>query len=74
MTQKNGKESLEDFVKRNQDDALTKISNYNRYVQRALQDGSSGLTVADLGSKISNEEGRLDILRSVAYLIDDKRA
>lgn len=74
MTQKNGKESLEDFVKRAQDDALTKISNFNKHAELALKQGSSGLTVADIGSKLSTEEGKLEILRVLDYLIDDKRA
>ncbi len=74
MTQKNGKESLEDFVKRAQDDALTKISNYNKHATLALAQGNSGLTVADIGSKISTEEGKLEIIRVLSYLIDDKRA
>ena len=71
MTQENGKETLEDFVKRSQDDALTKISNFNKHVDLALKQGGldSGLTVADTGSKISREEGKLEILRSVAFLI-----
>ncbi len=75
MPQKNGKESLEDFVKRSQDDALTKISNYNKHVNLALNGaGGNGLTLADVGSKISTEEGKLEILRHLDYLIDDSRA
>ncbi len=70
MTQENGKETLEDFVKRSQDDALTRIGEINRHIDSALKGGGdSGLTIADMGSKISTEEVKLEILRSVAFLI-----
>ncbi len=75
MTQKNGKESLEDFVKRTQDDALTRIGELNQHIASTSRGGGdSGLTIADMGSKISKEEGKLEIIRVLDYLIDDKRA
>lgn len=76
MNQKNGKESLEDFITRSQNDSLKRIHDYMIYVERASQSGSnnSGLSISDLGSKISVEEGKLQILQHVSFLIDDSRA
>lgn len=74
MTQKNGKESLEDFVKRSQDDSLKKIHDLMRHTDQAMKSShDSGLTLASFGSQISTEEGKLEILRMVDYLIDDKK-
>lgn len=74
MNQKNGKESIQDFVTRSQNDSLTKIRDYLSYVARATKSSSdSGLSISDLGSKISTEEGKLEILRHVSFLIDDNR-
>lgn len=75
MNQKNGKESIQDFVTRSQNDSLKKIHDYMTYVGRASQSSSdSGLSISDLGSKISVEEGKLEILRHVSFLIDDNRS
>ncbi len=75
MTQKNGKESLTDFVKRSQDDSLRKIHDLMKHTDTALKSAhDSGLTVASFGSQISTEEGKLEILRHLDYLLDDKRA
>jgi len=74
MTQKNGKESLEDFVKRAQDDSLKKIHDLMRHSDQAMKSAhDTGLTLASFGSQISTEEGKLEILRMVDYLIDDKK-
>lgn len=74
MNQKNGKESIQDFVARSQNDSLKKIHDYMTYVRRASQSSSdSGLHISDLGSKISVEEGKLEILSHVSFLIDDNR-
>ena len=74
MKQKNGKESVLDFVIRTQNDALTRISELNKFIHRTTDGGGdSGLSIADMGSKISKEEGKLEILRVLSYLIDDKR-
>jgi hypothetical protein len=75
MTQKNGKESIQDYIKRAQNDALGTISDLNRHVTSALQGAhGNGLTISDFGSKISSEEGKLEILRMIDYLTDDKVA
>ncbi len=74
MTQKNGKESIRDFLMRAENDAITKISDYNKYITQSLQGaGGNGLSIADMGSKISLEEGKLEILRVLDYLTDDSR-
>jgi len=65
MTQENGKETLEDFVERSVKESKDTIKS----LLLRTNPNAGGLTLADAGAKISTEEGKLEILRSVAYLI-----
>lgn len=66
MTQENGKETLEDFVERSVKESKDTIKGL---IEHSQSSHANGLTLADVGAKISTEEGKLEILRSVGYLI-----
>ncbi len=70
MPQKNGKESLDHFVER---EVKASRETIKGLIQHSQSSHANGLTLADAGSKISTEEGKLEILRMVDYLIDDKK-
>ena len=70
MPQKNGKESLNDFVEREVEASRVTIK---ALIVHSQSSHASGLTLADAGSKISTEEGKLKILQHLSYLIDDTR-
>ncbi len=70
MPQKNGKESLDHFVDRSVKESRETIKGLIKHSQSSH---ANGLTLADAGSKISTEEGKLQILQVLSYLIDDTR-
>ncbi len=70
MPQKNGKESLDDFVERSVKESRETIKGL---IEHSRSNHARGLTLADAGSKISTEEGKLQILQVLSYLIDDTR-
>ncbi len=70
MPQKNGKESLDHFVER---EVKASRETIKGLIQHSQSSHSNGLTLADAGSKISTEEGKLQILQVLSYLIDDTR-
>ncbi len=70
MSQKNGKESLDHFVDRSVKESRETIKGLIKHSQSSH---ANGLTLADAGSKISTEEGKLQILQVLSYLIDDTR-
>lgn len=68
--QENGKETLEDFVERSQKESLDLIRSLSGFAEgEARGDNPSGFALSDLGLKIAIEKGKLEILRSVGYLI-----
>ncbi len=69
MPQKNGKESLNDFVEREVKASREMIQGL---ILHSQSNHASGLTLADAGAKISTEEGKLKILQHLSYLIDDE--
>ena len=71
MPQKNGKESLDDFVERSVKQSRDTIK---LLIEHSKSSYANGLTLADAGAKISTEEGKLEILQVLDYLIDDSRA
>jgi len=70
MVQKNGKESLDHFVARSVQESKETIK---ALIEHSKSSFANGLSLADVGAKISTEEGKLQILRMVDYLIDDKK-
>jgi len=70
MPQKNGKESLDHFVER---EVKASRETIKSLIQHSQSSHANGLTLADAGSKISTEEGKLQILQVLSYLISDDR-
>ena len=67
MNQINGKESLEDFVERSVKESKDTIKGLLLHSQSSH---ANGLTLADVGAKISKEEGKLEIIQSIRFLIE----
>ena len=61
-------ESLSDFLKRSQNEALARKSELLGFVKQT----GEGLSVADLGAKISFLEGRLEVLRDVGFALESE--
>ena len=71
MKQKNTTESLNHFIERSQADALKRIEELTEFLQNQRFDG---LGFADFGAKIAKEEGKLEVLQHVAFLIEQHEA
>ena len=70
MTQENGKETLEDFVKRSRKESLDLIKSLSGFAEgEARGDNPSGFALSDFGLKIAIEKGKLEILHHVEFLI-----
>lgn len=62
-------ESLSHFVERSQADALEKIEQLTGFLRNQRFDG---LGFVDFSAKIVFEEGRLEVLQHVAWLVDQE--
>ena len=64
---KRNTESLSKFTERSRVEALNKIEQLTEFLQNQRFDG---LGFADFGAKIAKEEGKLEVLQHVAFLIE----
>ena len=71
MKQKNTVESLSQFVKRSQAESNETIERLTGFLKTQRFDG---LGFADFGAKIALEEGKLNVLQHVAWLIEHEAA
>lgn len=67
---KRNTESLSKFTERSRVEALNKIEQLTEFLQNQRFDG---LGFADFGAKIAKEEGKLEVLQHVAFLIEQHR-
>ncbi len=64
-------ETIEEFVKRTQDESVKLIASLSGFAEGEARRGNpSGMSLADLGLKIATEQGKLEVLQHVEWLIN----
>jgi len=69
MTQNTLEEELEAYLKRAQSESLARVKDLAHFTRSEASSRTDGFSLSDLGTKITFEQGKQEVLQYLGYLL-----